>query len=63
MITLPCRTVFHYEMPRIQTDAHVDELEHWLAVNCKGVWRIYEKGVWFADGKDAMLCKLTWGGA
>lgn len=54
--------MFHTEVPRIQTERDMDEMEMWLVANVHGEWRIHGKGVWFSSGKDAVLFKLTWGG-
>lgn len=73
-ITLPSVTVFWEDLglpPRSQMSSADDRfmmrfwddnLGPWLEQNAKGHVNPWEKGVWFADGKDAMLFKLTWAG-
>ncbi len=38
------------------------EINDWLQVNAKGVFDIYENGVWFNDARDAVLFKVFWNG-
>ncbi|MNK54714.1 hypothetical protein D3C87_737060 [compost metagenome] len=44
----------------------VEEVHNWLEANCNDLWYyddMYGNSISFKDEKEALLFKLTWGGA
>jgi hypothetical protein len=73
-VTLPSITIFwedlglpeRRKMTREQEDFLADywdeHLDPWIKEYVKGDCNPWEKGVWFANGRDAMFFKLSWAG-